>query len=118
MIKSISLVIMAVFYIAAGLNHFRAPWFYYKLIPPQLPKKPVNVISGFAEVLLGIGLLIPSLSVWSAWGVIALLIAVYPGNIYHLSQKGAGMKIPIWALWVRLGFQGVFIAWAYWHTIM
>ena len=116
MLKTASLILMSLFYIFAGFNHFGKPWFYYRLIPPLLPKKPVNIISGAAEVILGIGLLIPALSTWSAWGIIALLIAVYPANIYHLMQKGAGMKVPIWALWFRLAFQGVFILWAYWHT--
>jgi uncharacterized membrane protein len=116
MLKQISLHVMAVFYIIAGLNHFRVPRFYYRIIPPPLPKQLVNQASGWAEVILGIGLMIPACSSWSAWGVIVLLIAVYPANIYHLLQKGAGMKVPVWALWFRLVFQFVFIAWAYWHT--
>ena len=116
-IKQISLIAMAVFYIVAGLNHFKVPKFYYKLIPPFLGnKKLINVASGAAEVILGVALLIPILSHWAAWGIIALLVAVYPANIYHLQQKGAGMKVPIWGLWFRLAFQFVFIAWAYWHT--
>ena len=118
MLKSISLIVMAIFYVVAGLNHFRTPKFYYRLIPPPLPKKAVNVLSGAAEVILGVGLLIPAWSHYSAWGIIALLIAVYPANIYHLIQKGAGMKVPIWGLWFRLAFQAVFIAWAYWHTMV
>lgn len=117
MIKDISLVVMAVFYIAAGINHFRTPEFYYRIIPPWLgSKKLINLLSGWAEVILGVALLIPSISTLAAWGVIALLIAVYPANIYHLQQRGAGMKVPMWALWVRLAFQAVFIAWAFWHT--
>jgi len=117
MLKDISLVVMALFYIMAGLNHFRVPKFYYRIIPSYLPSpKWINILSGVAEVILGIALLIPLTKTWAAWGVIALLFAVYPANIYHLQQKGAGMKVPIWALWFRLAFQIVFIAWAWWHT--
>ena len=116
-LKSISLIAMAILYIVAGLNHFRVPKFYYRIIPPYLPNhKWINIISGLAEVVLGIALLIPFTSQWAAWGVIALLIAVYPANIYHLNAKGAGMKVPIWGLRLRLVFQFVFIAWAWWHT--
>lgn len=117
MIKQISLIVMAIFYMVAGLNHFRMPKFYYKIIPPVFNnKRLINITSGWAEIILGVALLIPAISHLAAWGVIALLIAVYPANIYHLQQKGAGMKVPMWALWFRLAFQFVFIAWAYWHT--
>lgn len=115
-IKIISLYAMAAFYLVAGMNHFRTPKFYHRIIPPGLPKDAVNMLSGAAEIVLGIGLMIPAVSTWAAWGVIALLIAVYPANIYHLMQRGAGMKVPMWALWFRLVFQFVLLAWAYWHT--
>lgn len=112
----ISKYIMAVLYIMAGINHFVNPRFYYKITPPFLKNKPViNVISGSAEILLGI-LLFTSLSSLAAWGIIALLIAVFPANIYHLQQRGAGMKIPVWALWIRLPMQLVLIYWAYVFT--
>lgn len=114
--KEILLYIMAAFYIAAGLNHFRMPKFYDRIIPPGVPKKAANVVSGAAEVVLGIALLIPSLRAWAAWGVIALLIAVFPANIYHLMQRGAGMKVPMWGLWLRLPVQFLLIAWAWWYT--
>lgn len=116
-IKTISLILMAIFYIYAGVRHFTKPWFFLKIMPPYLPyPKALNYISGAAEILLGILLLIPVTSTLAAWGVIALLIAVFPANIYHLTSKGAGMKFPIWGLWLRLPFQLVFLAWAYWHT--
>lgn len=117
MVKTISLIIMSLFYIIAGINHFRQPRFYKRIIPPWLPKHDwINWLSGAAEVILGILLLIPPTRELAAWGVIALLIAVFPANIYHLQQKGAGMKIPIWALWIRLPLQALLILWAYWHT--
>lgn len=112
----ISKYIMAVLYILAGLNHFVSPKFYYKITPPFFKNKPlINCLSGGAEIILGV-LLFTAFSSWAASGIIALLIAVFPANIYHLQQKGAGMKIPIWALWVRLPLQFVLIYWAYSFT--
>ncbi|MEM7330496.1 MAG: MauE/DoxX family redox-associated membrane protein [Chloroflexota bacterium] len=117
LLKNISLIIMSLFYIAAGINHFRSPKFYLRIIPPWMPKPEwLNWISGAAEVVLGIMLLFPPIRPLAAWGVIALLIAVFPANIYHLTSKGAGMKIPMWTLWLRLPIQGLFILWAYWYT--
>lgn len=116
-IKCISLILMALLYLVAGMNHFRIPKFYERIIPSYFSnKKFINEASGVAEIILGIGLLIPLTSNLAAWGVIALLIAIFPANIYHLQQKGAGMKIPLWALWLRIPIQFVLIAWAYWHT--
>lgn len=79
-------------------------------------EKEINIIVGIAEILGGIGLLIPMTQSYAAWGIIALLIAVFPANIYHLTSKGAGMKIPIWFLWVRLPLQFLLIWWAYSFT--
>ena len=79
---------MAISYIAAGLNHFRNAKFYLKIIPPSLPfPKWVNWISGAAEVILGILLFFPNYSSLAAWGIIALLIAVFPANIYHFTSN-------------------------------
>ena len=116
-IKEISLYVMAAFYFIAGVNHFRLPKFYNKIVPPFLPNKElINYGAGALEIVLAILLIIPQTSHMAALGVILLLIAVYPANIYHLVSKGAGMNIPQWALWVRLPLQFVFIFWAYWHT--
>ncbi len=105
----------ALFFIYAGIMHFRKSWFYYKITPPALQKwkKEINVIVGIAEIVGGIGLLIPQTQSMAAWGIIALLIAVFPANIYMLTSKGAGMNIKMWFLWLRLPIQFVLIAWAY-----
>ncbi len=117
MLKQLSRIVQALFYIYAGVNHFRHPKFYLRIIPPYIPNPEMaNWLSGAAEVVLGIGLLIPRLSRKAAWGIIALLVAVFPANIYHLTSGGAGMKVPQWTLVARLPFQLVFGLWAYWHT--
>ncbi len=112
----ISLWIMALLYIAAGVNHFRMPVFYEKIIPPFLPNpKLINWLSGIAEILLGILLLIPAYTSMAAWGIIALLLAVYPANIYHF-LKGWRKKKMVWVLAIRLPLQFVLIWWAYTFT--
>ncbi|MEQ8686887.1 MAG: DoxX family protein [Imperialibacter sp.] len=107
------LYVMAVLYVLAGVNHFVNPTFYLRIIPPVLKyKQLINSVSGGTEIVLGVLLLTPYRST-AAVGVIGLLIAVFPANVYHLMQKGAGMKVPIWGLWLRLPLQGLLIWWAW-----
>jgi uncharacterized membrane protein len=111
------LYLMAAIYILAGLNHFRVPRLYAKMIPPALPTpKLLNIVSGLAEIILGIALCIPALSHWAAWGIIALLIAIFPANVYMLANDRAGMGVPKWILLLRLPLQIALIAWAYLYT--
>ena len=111
----IPLIVFASFFIYAGYGHYKKAWFFYKITPPLLQpyKKTINVIVGVAEILGGIGLLIPQTRSAAAWGIIALLIAVFPANIYMLTSKGSGMKISLAFLWIRLPLQFVMIWWAY-----
>ncbi|KGO85556.1 DoxX family protein [Flavobacterium rivuli WB 3.3-2 = DSM 21788] len=111
------LYIMAAIYILAGLNHFRVPRLYQRMIPPALPSpKALNFISGIAEFLLGVALCIPAVSSWAAWGIIALLIAVFPANIYMYINERVGLGVPKWILLLRLPLQLALIAWAYLYT--
>jgi uncharacterized membrane protein len=92
---------------------------YASLVPPQFGDRFAMVyISGFFEILGGIGLLIPFVSVAAAWGLIALFIAVFPANIYQAIHSIPIEGIPHHPLfyWFRLPFQAVFIAWAWWYT--
>lgn len=112
------LITLATFFIYAGTMHFKKAWFFEKIVPPFLKKwkKEINIISGIAEILGGIGLLVPQTRVFAAWGLIVLLIAVFPANIYMYTSKGAGMKINQTFLLIRLPLQLVLIAWAYYYT--
>jgi uncharacterized membrane protein len=111
-------IIVALFFIYAGYSHFKKAWFFYKITPPYLQdwKKPINTIVGIAEIAGGIGLLIPMTQAWAAWGLIALLVAVFPANIYMLTSKGSGMKIAMWFLWLRIPLQFVLIGLMYQYT--
>lgn len=114
--KKISLYVMAFFYAYAGVSHFTNPRFFEVIVPPPLPARPVVHISGIAEILLGLALLIPGLRRLAAWGVMALLVAVYPANIYQALTPSAQMGQPLWVFIVRLPLQFVLLAWAYSHT--
>ncbi len=104
---------MGGFYVLAGIAHFVRPEAYRELMPPYLPWHLALIyLSGAAEIILGIGVFIPRFRRLGGWGIIALLIAVFPANI-HAARHGL-LSIPTWVLWARLPFQLVLIAWAYW----
>jgi uncharacterized membrane protein len=90
------------------------------IIPPELPNPEwLNVISGLIEITLGIFLLEPRTRVYAAWGMIALFIAVFPANVYaaleNVGLEGPGSG-PGAIAYLRLPFQAVLIAWAWWYT--
>jgi len=107
---------LVVFFILAGLNHFRSPAVYLGMMPPGLPDPTLlNVISGAAEVLGGLGLLLRPLRRAAAWGLVLLLIAVFPANL-HVARLGhmPGTNFSPLVLWLRLPFQAVFVAGVVW----
>jgi uncharacterized membrane protein len=107
---------MALLYIVGGINHFASTPFYLQMMPPYLPAHLAIVyISGVAEVTLGIGLLIPVTRRLAAWGVVALLIAIYPANLYMWTSHMAvgGKPIPTAFHVVRLIAQLLLIYWAW-----
>jgi len=119
--KELLRVILAVSIIIVGITHFTIPQPYVKIMPPQLPY-PLGLVylSGFYEILGGIGLLVPPLSQPAAWGLIALFIAVYPANINmainHIEIESIPYSGSPFFQAIRLPLQGVLIAWAYWYT--
>ena len=116
MVKVISVYVMGIFYIMVGIKHFQDPSWFVQIVPPILPYKYELVyISGFFEVLLGILLMIPRFQSIAAKGLMALLICVYPANIYLAQTNGVAMGISPLIAWGRLPFQFVFIGLAYWH---
>jgi len=107
---------MAAFYAYAGISHFRNPKFFLKITPKWVPApEKVNILVGIFEVLLGIGLVIPATRSIAAWGTIALLIAVFPANVYHHQKARAKGKHVIPTL-IRLPVQLLLIWWAYSYT--
>ncbi|MBA4850123.1 MauE/DoxX family redox-associated membrane protein [Emticicia sp. BO119] len=115
-IKIISLYIAAILFIFAGISHFRKERFYMKTMPVYIPyHKAMVLISGIAEIVLGLGLLIPLTRIYASWGLILLLIAVFPANIY-MATSGRFHRIPAILLWLRLPLQFVLIWWIYQYT--
>ena len=112
--KKLVLLGLAAFFINVGIDHFINPDFYLSIMPPAFPLHLEAVyISGLFEVLGGLGVLIPRFRKFSGWGLIALLIAVYPANIYMALTPEAFPDVPLFALYIRLVFQFIFFYWAY-----
>lgn len=115
--KSILIVISSIFYAIVGIKHFIEPDYFLSIIPPYLPFHIELVyISGFFEILFGLMILFPKYRYYGSIGLILLLIAVFPANIYLAQSKeaqeaiGASQQIVIW----RLPMQGILIWIAYW----
>ena len=105
---------LSAFFIYFGVDHFINPDFYLSIMPPSFPLHEEAVyISGFFEIVGGIGVLIPRFRKIAGWGLVALLIAVYPANIYMAISPEAFPDIPIEMLYFRLALQFLFFYWAY-----
>jgi uncharacterized membrane protein len=117
--KELLRVILAVSLVIVGITHFTVCEQYMRIVPPQLPyPRSLVYLSGFYEILGGIGLLVPPVSQAAAWGLIALFIAVFPANINMAVNHINIDNIPDSDLLrvIRLPFQAVLIAWAWWYT--
>lgn len=115
--KTISMYIMGILYILAGVNHFMMPEVYIKIMPPYLGwHKELVFFSGLIEIVLGALLFLPPYRRIAAWGIILLLIAVFPANIYLAQTNGEVLGISAAAAWGRLPIQALLILWAWWYT--
>jgi uncharacterized membrane protein len=111
------LYLMALLYMLAGINHFRVPRLYAKMIPPFLPSpKTLNLISGAAEIILGALLCFEQATHYAAWGIVVLLVAIFPANIYMYTNEKAALGLPRWVRLARLPLQLALIYWAYLYT--
>ena len=115
--KYILIIISSIFYVLVGIKHFIDPNFFLAIVPPYLPYHLELVyISGLFEILFGVMILFPKYRYWGSVGLIILLIAVFPANIYLFQSVeaqraiGATQEIATW----RLPVQGIFILVAYW----
>lgn len=109
--------IFGIAFIFAGANHFINPKFYLKIMPPYLPWHLFLVyLSGVFEIILGIMLLIPKTQKLAAWGLILLLIAVFPANIYMAMNPDKFSGLNPLLIYLRLPIQFVLIAWAFWFA--
>lgn len=113
---------MVLFYLAAGVNHFRSPDFYFPLIPDWMGyKQLINAVSGIAEIVLAAMLLSASWRRQAAQGIVLMLLAFLPAHIWFIQRGGCvdpgGLCVPVWVAWVRLLIiHPLLIAWACSHT--
>lgn len=112
---------LAVFFMVAGANHFRSPQVYLGMMPPWMPwPDALNVITGAAEVLGGVGLIAPWVGArrLAGWGLFALLLAIFPANLHVATQgKMLSLNFSSTVLWWRLPFQAVFMACVWWVAV-
>ncbi len=110
-------ILLAIFFIVAGVAHFLKTSSYMQIVPPFLPHpREIVWISGVCEIMGGIGLLVPRVRRLAGYGLIALLIAVFPANIYMAVDNVGinGVNVSPALLWLRLPLQLVLIFWVWW----
>jgi uncharacterized membrane protein len=113
----IGLYAMAALYTLAGIAHFAATSRFEAIVPDYLPAhRALVLVSGLAEIAGGLGLLPATTRRAAACGLIALLVAVFPANLWMLQQHDRFPGVPVWALAARLPLQLVLIAWAWKYT--
>ena len=113
-------ILLAIFFVGAGVLHFVKTSFYLAIVPPYLPYHLALVyVSGVAEILGGLGVLIPALRRAAGYGLIALLVAVFPANVHMATEsfRSEGLTVPTLLLLLRLPFQLVFAAWVWFCTL-
>jgi uncharacterized membrane protein len=117
--QRVGFTLAAGFFVVAGSLHFAVPGPYIRIVPPWLPwPAHLVAISGFFEILGGLGLIAPAFRRAAAWGLVALLAAVFPANIYMATDPTAAgaANIPTVLLWARLPLQVAFAWWVLWST--
>ena len=118
--KNLTIFLVAFFYINVGIKHFTEPYWFMHIMPPYIPfHLELVYLSGFIEVVLGLLLFIPKSRKIASYGLILLLIAVYPANIYLALNEIPQQKIGISsfaASWIRLPLQFVLIGVSIWHS--
>jgi uncharacterized membrane protein len=114
--KTVATVLLGALFIAAGANHFVHPALYQHIVPPSFPSPALLVvISGVAEIAGGIGVLIARTRKAAGIGLVLLLLAVFPANVYMAQHPELYRDMAsATALYIRLPLQAVLIAWVWW----
>jgi uncharacterized membrane protein len=99
-------------FVLVGMSHFVKPEKLEAMIPPHWPyRSAMNYISGFAEIIFGLLLIFEPTRFYAACGLLLLLVAVFPANIYNARSSPNGYNIS------RLFFQPVYMVWI-WYFCM
>jgi uncharacterized membrane protein len=116
-LRRASVYLIAAMFVVAGVLHFVAPEVYLGIMPPYLPAPLLLVyLSGLAEIVLGVLVLPRKTRSLAGWGLILLLLAVFPANVHMALNAADFPDIPEWGLWLRLPMQFVMMAWVWWST--
>jgi uncharacterized membrane protein len=116
-VKNFSLYVMATLYLLAGINHFWHPSFYLNIMPPWLGAQETLVyLSGICEMIFALLLLPIQTRRFASWGIILLLIAVFPANIQMMLNYFHENNPQLWLAILRLPVQFLLIWWAYSFT--
>lgn len=110
-------LLLAALFVGAGVLHFLKPQGFDRIVPPglPLPARTATLLSGAAELAGGLGLLHPATRPAARWGLLALLVAVFPANVYMAQEAERFRPLPAWALWARLLLQPL-LMWAVWRV--
>ncbi len=109
--------LMGALYLVAGAGHFLLTRVYVGIMPDYLPAhRELVLLSGAAEMAGGLGVLFPPTRRVAAWGLVALLVAVMPANVWMAQHPERYPNIPAWLLWTRLPLQIPLVAWAWLYT--
>jgi uncharacterized membrane protein len=106
---------LAAFFVGSGVNHFVMPRAYERMVPPSLrdQAKEVVAVSGVAEIVGGLAVLPTRTRRLAGPGLVALLAAIFPANLYMARAPERFRKLPRWALYARLPLQPMMMWWAW-----
>ncbi len=107
--------LLAAIFVSAGTLHLLRPRVFDSIVPPYVPMPPraATLISGAAELAGGLGLLHPATRPAARWGLLALLLAVFPANLQMALEPEKFAPIPAWTLWARLPLQPLLMLWVW-----
>jgi uncharacterized membrane protein len=110
--------VMGVLYVVAGVGHFVVTRAYERIMPAYMPEHHALVlVSGVAEIAGGLGVMLPARYAWvrraAAWGIVVLLVAVWPANLWMVQHPELFPGVPQWVGWLRLPLQVPLIWWAW-----
>jgi uncharacterized membrane protein len=112
--REMSRRLLILFFVGAGINHFRVPAAYLAIMPPYLPAPLLLVyLSGVAEIIGGLGVWYPPTRRVAGWGLLLLLLAVFPANVQAALYGVPDAALPSWVWWARLPLQGILLWWVY-----
>ncbi|WP_425147605.1 DoxX family protein [Deinococcus sp.] len=111
--QRVSVGLLSALFVGAGSLHFLRPQMYDSIMPGWVPDaRAATLLSGAAEIAGGLGLLLPATRTPACWGLLLLLIAVFPANL-NMAQHPERYGLPAWVLWARLPLQPLLMWWVW-----